>query len=276
MSNENPPTLSVREAADALGVHYMTAYRYVRTGVIPAEMVGGRWRINREDLDRHGAPEPTSGRRDSTENRRERLLGCLVAGDEQSAWYLVEGALVAGMDPVEVHLELLSPTMRTIGERWEAGTLSVGQEHKASAVCQRLVGRLGPRFARPGRRRGVVVLAGAPQDPHSLPVALAADVVRAAGYSVVDMGAAVPADDLAAEAYSADRLVAVAVTVTTGDNEAAVAESVAAVRGAAPGVPILVGGRAVHPALAATLGVHGFGVDANELLELLEVLQPVA
>ncbi|HCN09685.1 MAG TPA: DNA-binding protein, partial [Lentisphaeria bacterium] len=42
--------LSLREAADELGLHYMTVYRYVRTGLLPATMDGGMWRVTVADL----------------------------------------------------------------------------------------------------------------------------------------------------------------------------------------------------------------------------------
>ena len=36
--------LTLNEAAELLGVHYMTAYRYVRLGFLQATKVGGCWR----------------------------------------------------------------------------------------------------------------------------------------------------------------------------------------------------------------------------------------
>jgi len=39
--------LSLRDAADQLGVHYMTAYRYLRLGTLPAKKVGGVWQSAR-------------------------------------------------------------------------------------------------------------------------------------------------------------------------------------------------------------------------------------
>ena len=42
--------MSVRQAAEALGVHYMTAYRYVRLGQLPSTQRGGVWTIKRADL----------------------------------------------------------------------------------------------------------------------------------------------------------------------------------------------------------------------------------
>ena len=44
-------TLSLHEAAAELGVHYMTAYRYVRLGMLPAHREGRSWRVLRTDLE---------------------------------------------------------------------------------------------------------------------------------------------------------------------------------------------------------------------------------
>ena len=260
------PDVTLREAAELLGVHYMTAYRHVRTGRLPARMVGGEWRVRRRDLAR-----PADRARPSPRHRPsvQRLADRLVAGDEAGAWRLVEDALTAGTSPVEVHLGLLAGAMRNVGDRWEAGTTSVDQEHRATAVCLRLVGRLGPRFTRRGRARGALLLAAAPGDTHGLPVALAADVVRSAGWSVVDLGASVPAEFVARAAADVDRLAAVGLCLSTPGLEAGVAEAVAAVRQVVPGIPVLLGGGAVDAALAVELGADGWAADAGALVDLL-------
>ncbi len=43
--------VSLHRAAELLGVHYMTAYRYIRLGILNATKVGGSWRIDVGDLD---------------------------------------------------------------------------------------------------------------------------------------------------------------------------------------------------------------------------------
>ena len=48
-----PKDLTVAQAAAAWGVHLMTMYKWTRTGRVPAYRVGGRWRINRDELERH-------------------------------------------------------------------------------------------------------------------------------------------------------------------------------------------------------------------------------
>jgi len=43
--------LSLNEVAEKLGVHYMTAYRYVRLGILPATQQGRSWVVRSDDLD---------------------------------------------------------------------------------------------------------------------------------------------------------------------------------------------------------------------------------
>jgi MerR family transcriptional regulator, light-induced transcriptional regulator len=51
--------LTLHEAADRLKVHYMTAYRWVRRGDLPAFKAGGRLRVRAGDLTRFVEDEPT-------------------------------------------------------------------------------------------------------------------------------------------------------------------------------------------------------------------------
>jgi excisionase family DNA binding protein len=264
--------LSLREAAAALGVHYMTAYRHVRTGRLPARQVRGEWRVRTQDLEqvmRPAAPRPaTPGRRQGAAARR-RLVDRLLAGDEPGAWGVLEAAVVGGLEPVGVHLELLAPAMADVGDGWASGAVTVDEEHRATAVALRLVGRLGPRFARPGRKRGTVLLAAAPGDHHSLPVAIAADVVRAARFAVVDLGGAVPPESLARSAAGLDQLVAVGICASVS-GDAGVGDAVAAVRSAVPGIPVFAGGVGLDAPAAAAAGADGFGADATALVALVD------
>ena len=45
-----PEDLTLDEVASALGVHYMTVYKYVRTGRLPARRLAGRWRVSALDV----------------------------------------------------------------------------------------------------------------------------------------------------------------------------------------------------------------------------------
>lgn len=253
--------IPLAEAAQRLGVHYMTAYRYVRTGRLPARRDGVQWTVDPADLRTVRSPAAGRRRRGTAGLVRSeapaRLAGRLVAGDEAGAWSVVESTLAAGVDPAELYLEVLAPALRDIGDGWEAGHLSVADEHRATAVAQRLVGRLGPMMTRRGRKRGTVIVGAPAGDLHGLPCAIVADVLREAGFEVVDLGANTPPESFIHAADDASRLVAILLGVTTSGREREVRTVVRALRRA--GVPVLVGGAAIaDEAAAVALGAHGW------------------
>ena len=238
--------IGLREAAERLGVHYMTVYRYVRIGQLPAERHGATWRVALTDLDRLRTPEQIPPRsRNSREHRPAWLVDRLVAGDEPGAWQIVEEALASGTSSKEIYTDVLVPALRTIGEQWQDGQLSIAAEHRASAIATRLVGRLGPMFARRGLSRGTIVL-GAPEgDLHALPSAIVADLLRGRGFEVLDLGANTPVTSFVECARGANRLIAVLVGATSRDSITHLSEIAAALRLEGIGAPILFGGHAI-------------------------------
>lgn len=278
MPDTSPITL--QEAADRLGVHYMTAYRYVRTGRLPAERSGSQWLVDPKDLGAVGSSAVRAGRPpkgQASPSRRvtlsRRLEARLVAGDEAGAWAVVEASLGAGATPDEVLVDGIGPAMHSIGQQWRAGTYSVDDEHLATAVALRLVSRLGARFSRRGPKRPTVVLGTPPGELHSLPTAMAANVLRGRGYEVVDLGANVPVEAFASAVAKATRPLAVAVAVTAGDHDRSVRAIVRQLKKSAPEVSVLVGGAGIEGAPhAERLGARWTGADARSLGELIDEL----
>jgi methanogenic corrinoid protein MtbC1 len=284
---DDPPagTLTLRAVAERLGVHYMTAYRYVRTGRLAARRRDGRWVVSHDDIaaferDRSSPPrggrrraggDDALGQRDAGQRRyRARLLERLLAGDEAGAWHVVESALVTRMSADVVHLGLLAPCLREIGDRWAAGSLSVGGEHVASAVAVRLVARLAPLSARRGRTRGAVVIGGSPGELHGLPITLVTNVLRSRGWEVVELGPNTPVADVVEAAGHTDRLRAVGVSVGSDVAKRSAARTLAGLRERLPDVPLLAGGPGVRDTTVARgLGADGWAADANELDALL-------
>lgn len=266
--------ISLQEAADRLGVHYMTVYRYVRTGRLPAVKEAGEWRVERAAVDRlrrRQAGPPRRAREPRAKWATRRVLDRLVAGDEPGAWQLVEAALASGADPSEIHLELLAPALRAIGDRWETGQLSVGDEHRASVVARRIIGRLGTRFNRPGRKRGTVVLGAVAGERHEIPGAIVADHLRNAGFDVVDLGADTPVESFVGAARTFGPA-CVLLSVTGEGHEEAIIETVGAL--AAIDTPVLIGGAAVPDEEVATrLGSRRWtGTDARQVVACVEEL----
>jgi excisionase family DNA binding protein len=280
-ASEDDDPIGLEEVAVRLGVHYMTAYRYVRTGLVPARQDGGRWWVERADLDEFVAGRsrrraPAGRRRSPAEVSPElarRVADRLEQGDDEGAWQTLEERRLGAEHPTALAIRMLADAMQVIGDRWEAGETSIGEEHRASVVAMRLLGRLGVGGRRRGRTRGSVVLAAAPGDHHGLPTAMAAEVLRGAGFTVVDLGADLPPDEVWRAAIAADRLLCVGLCATTRLGAVAqdeLARAIAAVHAKA-GSPVVVGGAAVPPLQGEDpLGADRRTTSVRDLLDTVE------
>ena len=192
--------VDLQTAADRLGVHYQTAYRWVRDGSLKAVKRGSVYDIEERELDafqvQRAAPTPPPPKAQvrSWEHQVERLYGHLTVGDELAARQLVDRLREGAIEPLTMCEELFAPTLRRLGEAWEAGEVSVAEEHRASAICERLLARVAvhPR----GRPRGVCVVCTPTGEEHSIPAAMAAVALRADRWQVHHLGTQVPTPDL--------------------------------------------------------------------------------
>ncbi len=262
---------TLQEAADVLGVHYMTAYRYVRTGMLEASKPQGTWVVTGEAIEQFrtgGATGPAQGR--GTAPWSERLELRVLAGDSRGAWAVVESAMTAGTELDRVYLDILTPAMERIGERWARGELDVAIEHRASGLAMRIVGRLGHRFVRRGRSRGTIVIGAPAGEFHALPTAILGDLLRLQGWEVSDLGADVPSASFVFAVRNDPEVVAVGLSVTAVENLEEVRDVAAAISEATPHVLLVAGGRAIDgDDHARELGVHAVargGVEMDALV----------
>jgi excisionase family DNA binding protein len=278
MASDPARHLSLHEAADLLGVHYMTIYRRVRLGILPARKTGGTWLIDPADLERATATPERGRRRGGTHAHgsiwQERLQARMLGGDVTGSWQVIEAAMASGLEPGDIYVRLLAPSLHDIGASWRSGDVSIDQEHLASSVAATLIGRLGPRFVHPGRKKGVVIIAMPPGERHGLGVAMIADILVDAGYGVLNLGPDTPAASLVAAMRDAGPLAAVDVSVVDVERRAAAGRLLAAARRERPSVPRLVGGNAIlDERMALDLGADGWVADPRELGDLIESLR---
>jgi hypothetical protein len=99
----------------------MTAYRYVRTGRLPARNANGRWEVDEADLTRFSTGTVATGRRGEPDwtQTRARMLAMLLAGDEAGVWTITESCIASGAQPSQIYLEVLGPCLREVGHLWE-------------------------------------------------------------------------------------------------------------------------------------------------------------
>lgn len=193
--------MDLEAAAQKLGVHYQTAYRWVRSGVLRAVKVGTEYDIDPGDVERlieqHRSGRSAAARSEPDWGaRRAELYGGLRTGDEVGAQVVVDGLAAGGVAPLELCEALIAPALVRLGEEYEAGTASSAEVVLAAEICDRLVGSLAapPR----GRPRGLVVVASPEGEHHRLPGLMATAALRAERWRVHHLGTDVPAADLAA------------------------------------------------------------------------------
>src|SRR3712207_1522351 len=103
----------------------------------------------------------------------------LLQADEPTAELVLREAVEAGIDEATIHDMVIAPAMRVIGDLWEAGELSIGEEHLATSIAMRCVTLHRERF-RVARRRGgrLVVLAAVEGEQHVVGLGMAASLLE--------------------------------------------------------------------------------------------------
>lgn len=199
--------MELRDAAESLGVHYQTAYGWVRKGTLPARKTPRGYEVSEGDV-----RALAESRSDGAEPRREirvrdwaaqadGLYDALVVGDDARARRLFE-RLSPGVPLIDVCDLIIAPALRRIGLDWAAGRVSVAVEHRATAICEQLI---GSRARQPqGRPRGTAVTATPAGEHHALPALMAATVLREDRWRVHHLGTDLPVADLIEFARSVD------------------------------------------------------------------------
>ena len=263
-------TFTLQEAADELGVHYMTAYRYVRLGHLDAVKTAGAWQVSDRALAdfREGAGSGPVAR-GKPAPWAERLEARLVAGDAQGAWGVIEAAMAAGADVRSVYLDLLTPAMVHLGARWESGELDIAVEHQATGIVMRIVGRLGSQCVRRGRSLGNVILGATAGESHALPTAMLGDLMRLHGWDVTDLGANTPAASFVHAVSNATDPKAVGLSVTHPVHLIDTEACCRLIKQALPDVLVVVGGRGLGDVEGEELGADACATSADQFHDLL-------
>ena len=246
--------MDLREAAGALGVHYQTAYGWVRQGVLPARKVGRGYAVSEADVaalaaQRRLGTEPARPIRVRNWAAQSQALHAAIAsGEETAARHQVE-RLAAGVPVIDLCEQVIAPALRRVGDDWAAGRISIAQEHRASAICERLLAAHARQPA--GRPHGTAVVATPPGERHSLPALMAVACLREDRWLVHHLAADLPVEEVTrlADQVSAGLVVLSSAMTQTARQAQQAAETITATR---PHLNVLAGrpGDHLHDLLA--------------------------
>ena len=145
------------------------------------------------------------------------------------------------LDPFDLAVDVFSPLMREVGERWSLGSMSIAQEHLTTQIVRGLASRLAR--LRPSRGAASLLFATPAGELHDVGISLAALLAASNGVGVCYVGPDVPLDDLA-ESVQRVRPSAVVLGLSVTPVSQATRCYVAALEKRLPrGVDLLIGGR---------------------------------
>ncbi|WP_063011969.1 cobalamin B12-binding domain-containing protein [Nocardia kruczakiae] len=200
---------------------------------------------------------------------RDELWAAVTGRDERAAIGIVLAALDSGLAPEVVLLDVIAAVQHRVGAEWAANTLSVADEHTATAINDRAVTALALHAtgAHPGSA-GRVTVACVDGEWHALPARLVAEVLRLRGWHVDFLGAQVPTRHLIAHLHNTGPD-AVLLSSSLPTRLPSAHGTITACQAA--GVPVLVGGAAFGPEgrYADLLGADAWAPDAATAAELL-------
>jgi methanogenic corrinoid protein MtbC1 len=123
----------------------------------------------------------------------QQYLAALLKPDVQAA-IQITSAHVKTPAQIETWWEhVIQPSMYAIGGLWARGKISVGQEHLATAITQRVMSVFYPLILELPRPKGPVVVTASPGEFHEIGPRIVADIFEVHGWDVYYTGANTPA-----------------------------------------------------------------------------------
>jgi methanogenic corrinoid protein MtbC1 len=202
------------------------------------------------------------------EEYAELLWDAVIGMEERAAVDVAVDALRDGVDPEALLLDVVGGVQRRIGQAWADNSISVAQEHAATAINERVVASLASHLPRPRAERGRVTVACVDGEWHAMATRLLAEVLTLRGFRVDYLGAQVPTPHLISHLHRTSPDV-VALSASLPTRLPVAHATITACQSA--GVPVMVGGAAFGPdgLYARLLGAQAWAPDARSAADRL-------
>ncbi len=192
------------------------------------------------------------------------FLEIALRGDRAAARALTQTLRNGGYTPDRLALEVITPALVEVGNRWMRNELSVADEHLVSSIAERTLVEISLDIPQPAQSAPMVLMASVSSEAHRIGQQILEILFLQAGFRVQVLGSNVPALDLLATVRRlSPQVIGLSVTMSYHVNEAR--ETLALLR-SVTSVPLLVGGAVFKefPELGAGLDADWIGADATE------------
>ncbi|HEX7942170.1 MAG TPA: cobalamin-dependent protein [Gemmatimonadaceae bacterium] len=202
------------------------------------------------------------------EPSQERFLAAILQGDLAQGLSVAQEVRSRGLP--FFYEELITWALVEVGRLWQAGRISVADEHVATAVAQSVIASFYPTF--PWAAAGPKGIVGCVEgERHELGARMAADLFVHDGWNVMYVGADAPLASLV-ELVVRTRPVFVGLSFALAERLPQVRDAIARLRREAPDARLLLGGRGLA-CVAASAQELGADVIARTATSAVEVIR---
>ena len=221
--------------------------------------------LNAQQMTHEPTFSPISGER--VDDLRESWKEACLAFDEHQAQHLLARAFA--LFPLEtVCYKILQQGLTEIGEGWYEGTVTVQQEHFASALALRQLEALLASLPAP-TRNGRIIVACPPHELHTFSPLMISLLLRRQGWDVVYLGANVPVERMEHLVEQIKPLLVVmpTQTLTAAANLLTMAQRLQEMK-----VPLAFGGKVFNhiPEVVDVIPGHYLGKTLDNVVEVIE------
>jgi methanogenic corrinoid protein MtbC1 len=202
-------------------------------------------------------------------NFSERLERAFLSLDKTAAEKIITDALLLG-PPIEIVGDLISLTLKKIGDSWEEGKLALSQVYMSGIICEELIDKILPpqspvRISQPKMAIGVF------EDYHLLGKRIIYSTIRACGYELIDLGGGLTIEKLL-DVIEKERIRILLLSVLMLPSALHVRELKSRLNG--NDVKIIVGGAPFRfdQELWREVGADGYGKDSSEAITAITKL----
>jgi len=179
-------------------------------------------------------------------------------------------ALLDTAQPLDIIQQQLIPALDRVGERFEQGKLFLPQLMNAAETAQCAFEVLQEAIAKTGQQKlsgGQIVVATVEGDIHDIGKNIAKCILENYGYTVIDLGRDVPAEQVAeAVIQHGVKLVGLSALMTT--TLPSMAKTIALVHEKCPPCRVFGAGAVLTPEYAAQMGADYYAKDAKQAVDI--------
>ena len=230
-----------------------------------------RWMLDRHEdtVRRVAAPSPFEP--DQWSEAADTLLRHVLSVHSRDASRFVAEHVQNPVSLPAFFLDMVQPAMYRVGTLWEEGSVSISQEHAATAIMSRAMAFAYQKFELTGEAKGKALVMCVSNEHHELGGRIVADLLELDGWDVSFLGANTPTEDFVgmAREFRPD-LIGMSVTMPFNLIEAKSMVSTLRADPALKGVPVLLGGMVLRlvPDAYRAVGADMQASDGQEAVEI--------